>query len=347
MAGRPRAPGDCAACRPSPSTPPSASATSTSASPTSTARSPSTATASASASPPTAAADGLDAAFLAAGDYHHHIGLNTWESAGATPPPPGHTGLYHVAFLYPDRARARPRRPAAARPRLPDRPRHRPRRHRLRLPRRPRRQRRRALLRPPARGLVRRRRPPGPQGRPLRLPRAARGRLTPPQPQGAPHDHVPPPHRGRRRTDARRSPPVAPPTPLHGGDHVRTIKLTEATATVKPAIVDLGQPGPSRRRPGDRQGRREPPRTARTPATSSRRARSSTPGTNPFDSDLRLRRHPVAGHRPRSPCTGRSTRRWPSSSPPSPAGRASIAPPAGDIDIRSEADQITVRLLKD
>jgi catechol 2,3-dioxygenase len=46
---------------------------------------------------------GLDAAFLAAGDYHHHIGLNTWESAGASPPPPGHTGLYHVAFVYPDR----------------------------------------------------------------------------------------------------------------------------------------------------------------------------------------------------------------------------------------------------
>ena len=48
-------------------------------------------------------AHGLDAAFLAAGDYHHHIGLNTWESAGAEPPPPGHTGLYHVAFCYPDR----------------------------------------------------------------------------------------------------------------------------------------------------------------------------------------------------------------------------------------------------
>ena len=46
---------------------------------------------------------GIDAAFLAAGDYHHHIGLNTWESAGGSPPPPGHTGLYHVAFLYPDR----------------------------------------------------------------------------------------------------------------------------------------------------------------------------------------------------------------------------------------------------
>jgi catechol 2,3-dioxygenase len=46
---------------------------------------------------------GLEAAFLAAGDYHHHIGLNTWESAGAAPAPPGHPGLYHVAFLYPDR----------------------------------------------------------------------------------------------------------------------------------------------------------------------------------------------------------------------------------------------------
>lgn len=47
---------------------------------------------------------GPRAAFLAAGDYHHHIGLNTWESAGGTPPPPGHTGLYHSAFLYPTRA---------------------------------------------------------------------------------------------------------------------------------------------------------------------------------------------------------------------------------------------------
>jgi catechol 2,3-dioxygenase len=46
---------------------------------------------------------GSQAAFLSAGGYHHHIGLNTWESKGATPPPPGHTGLYHTAFLYPDR----------------------------------------------------------------------------------------------------------------------------------------------------------------------------------------------------------------------------------------------------
>ena len=47
---------------------------------------------------------GDQAAFLGAGGYHHHIGLNTWESAGGTPPPAGHTGLYHAAFLYPDRA---------------------------------------------------------------------------------------------------------------------------------------------------------------------------------------------------------------------------------------------------
>ena len=47
---------------------------------------------------------GTQAAFLGAGGYHHHIGLNVWESAGGTAPPPGHTGLYHAAFLYPNRA---------------------------------------------------------------------------------------------------------------------------------------------------------------------------------------------------------------------------------------------------
>jgi len=47
---------------------------------------------------------GDSAVFLSAGGYHHHIGLNTWESAGGSPPPAGTTGLYHVAFLYPDRA---------------------------------------------------------------------------------------------------------------------------------------------------------------------------------------------------------------------------------------------------
>jgi catechol 2,3-dioxygenase len=47
---------------------------------------------------------GRQAAFLSAGGYHHHIGLNTWESAGGSPPPPGTTGLFHVAILYPTRA---------------------------------------------------------------------------------------------------------------------------------------------------------------------------------------------------------------------------------------------------
>ena len=47
---------------------------------------------------------GHQAAFLSAGGYHHHIGLNTWESAGGSPPPAGTTGLYHVAILYPTRA---------------------------------------------------------------------------------------------------------------------------------------------------------------------------------------------------------------------------------------------------
>jgi catechol 2,3-dioxygenase len=46
---------------------------------------------------------GGEAAFLSAGGYHHHIGLNTWESEGGAPPPPGTTGLYHVAIRYPDR----------------------------------------------------------------------------------------------------------------------------------------------------------------------------------------------------------------------------------------------------
>jgi len=44
------------------------------------------------------------AAFISAGGYHHHIGLNTWESLGGSPPPPGCTGLYHTAILYPTRA---------------------------------------------------------------------------------------------------------------------------------------------------------------------------------------------------------------------------------------------------
>ena len=47
---------------------------------------------------------GPSAAFISAGGYHHHIGLNTWESAGGQPPAPGTTGLYHLAIVYPTRA---------------------------------------------------------------------------------------------------------------------------------------------------------------------------------------------------------------------------------------------------
>ncbi len=50
---------------------------------------------------------GHQAAFLSAGGYHHHLGLNTWESQGGPPPQPGATGLYHVAIVYPTRAESR------------------------------------------------------------------------------------------------------------------------------------------------------------------------------------------------------------------------------------------------
>jgi catechol 2,3-dioxygenase len=46
---------------------------------------------------------GSDAAFISAGGYHHHIGLNTWQSKGGSPPPPHATGLFHLAVLYPER----------------------------------------------------------------------------------------------------------------------------------------------------------------------------------------------------------------------------------------------------
>jgi catechol 2,3-dioxygenase len=47
---------------------------------------------------------GVEAAFLAAGSYHHHLAINTWESRGGSQPPKGSTGLHHVAFVYPTRA---------------------------------------------------------------------------------------------------------------------------------------------------------------------------------------------------------------------------------------------------
>ena len=78
------------------------------------------------------------AAFISAGGYHHHIGLNTWESLGGSAPPPGTTGLYHTAILYPTRPAARRRAQAADRREDPARRRVRPRRLRGALPARPR-----------------------------------------------------------------------------------------------------------------------------------------------------------------------------------------------------------------
>ncbi len=103
-----------------------------------------------------------EAASLAAGNYHHHIGLNTWRSQGGTLSPEGHTGVHHFAILYPDR-----RELARAVERLLE---HGypiggsggPRGNDLSVLARPRRQRHRALLRPPERGVG------GPQGRTVR-----------------------------------------------------------------------------------------------------------------------------------------------------------------------------------
>jgi catechol 2,3-dioxygenase-like lactoylglutathione lyase family enzyme len=105
---------------------------------------------------------GPPAVFLAAGDYHSHIALNTFESEGATPPPPGHTGLYHVALLSrPARAGACSQAAGSAQRR--HRPCQRPRRDGFGVSPRSGRQRDRAVLRPAARdvaGARRRARPP-------------------------------------------------------------------------------------------------------------------------------------------------------------------------------------------
>ena len=97
---------------------------------------------------------GGEAAFVAAGDYHHHIGLNTWQSKGGSPPPAGTTGLFHTAILYPtrralaDALQRRARRRDRARRRL------RPRRQRGDLPARPRPERARAVLGPAPRAVA-------------------------------------------------------------------------------------------------------------------------------------------------------------------------------------------------
>lgn len=64
---------------------------------------------------------GDQAAFVSAGGYHHHLGLNTWESKNGPPPPPGSTGLYHTAIRYPRPQDARRRAPPLDRGRHPNR----------------------------------------------------------------------------------------------------------------------------------------------------------------------------------------------------------------------------------
>ena len=120
---------------------------------------------------------GDQAAFLSAGGYHHHIGLNTWESEGGSPPPRGPTGLYHVAIRYPDRRTLADALKRVCSTPASRRRRERPRRQRGDLPARLRRQRRRALPRPAARGVAaarRRRRRHRDDTQPLDLRRAAR-----------------------------------------------------------------------------------------------------------------------------------------------------------------------------
>ena len=97
---------------------------------------------------------GRDAAFVSAGGYHHHIGLNVWESRGGSPPPRGTTGLYHLAILYPDARGPRGRAASGRRGEDSAGRRERPRRQRSAVPARPRWQRRRALPRPAARGVA-------------------------------------------------------------------------------------------------------------------------------------------------------------------------------------------------
>ena len=97
---------------------------------------------------------GDQAAFLSAGGYHHHIGLNTWESKGGSPPPRGTTGLYHVAIRYPSRTALADALRRLVENKIPDLRRLRPRRQRGDLPQRPGRQWHRALPRPAAGGVA-------------------------------------------------------------------------------------------------------------------------------------------------------------------------------------------------
>ena len=97
---------------------------------------------------------GSGAAFISAGGYHHHIGLNTWESKGGHPPPPGTTGLFHTAILYPTRPALADALHRVIQAGIRARRRQRPRRQRSALFARSRRERRGALSRPAEGGVA-------------------------------------------------------------------------------------------------------------------------------------------------------------------------------------------------
>ena len=130
-----------------------------------------------------------------------------------------------------------------------------------------------------------------------------------------------------------------------GGDHVRTIKLTEAAATVKPAIVDLGQPGPSA---GDLVVIKDGVnfQDGAHAGDFVQTCTLVTPGTNPFDSTydcsgtLSLATGQITMHGSFNPSLAQQLAAVT-------GGTGVYRGARGDIDIRSEADQITVRLLKD
>jgi hypothetical protein len=131
----------------------------------------------------------------------------------------------------------------------------------------------------------------------------------------------------------------------YGSDHVRTIKLTEATATVKPAIVDLGTPGPSA---GDlvviKDGLNF--QDGSHAGDFVQTCTLVTPGTNPFDStydcagSAALATGTITMHGPFNPSLDQQLAAVT-------GGTGAYRGARGDIDIRSEADQLTIRLLKD
>ena len=204
-------------------------------------------------------------AFLAAGGYHHHIGLNTLESAAGAAPAPGTTGLYHAAIRYPTRAALAQALTQVLDQRLSRQPRLGPRCVGVRLPDRPRRQRARALLGPPAGGVAAhaRRRARARQLRRSTLERAGAQPLTRRSASSAAREI-------RSATSAVR---LAPAAEHVGGDDLRVGRVRPADAdphAVEVRRAELALRATSAR--CGRRGRRRAARGCRRTAGRSRRA---------------------------------------------------------------------------